>query len=226
MRIAVTLLFAATLIVVGLLVRPQPATAPVTPAQPHASLPIYERVCTQCHGAAGEGNSELRSPSIAGQPEWYLEKQLEKFRLGHRGSDPRDITGQQMRAIALTLTDGEADEATRTISRFESLPTKATMEADPGRGRQIYEEQCIDCHRYNGSGEKVFGSSPLTGFQDWYLAAQIDKFRLGIRGYHPEDEKGSQMRHLLSYLDEGDAEDLAAYIAHLARRYPPDTQRR
>ncbi|MFT5110472.1 MAG: cytochrome c553 [Pseudoalteromonas tetraodonis] len=85
----------------------------------------------------------------------------------------------------------------------------------------IFEEQCMECHRYNGSGEKVFGSSPLTAFQDWYLAAQLEKFRLGVRGYHGEDEKGQQMRHLASYLSEGEVRDVSAYIATLAKRYPP-----
>ena len=196
-----------------------------SPPPPMTSTPsVYQRICQQCHGAAGEGNASLRTPSIAGQPAWYLNEQLNKFRGGHRGTEPRDPLGQQMRAIAISLSGSELAEATATIASFPSQPTRATIEGNLAHGRQLYEEQCIECHRYNGAGEKVFGSSPLTGFQDWYLAAQIDKFRLGIRGYHPEDEKGAQMRHLLSYLGEGDAEDLAAYIAHLAERYPPKSR--
>ncbi len=224
-RPAVTIaLIVAAIVLAGLFGKHQKKPAP--PAPQGSALPVYQRVCQQCHGAAGEGNASLKTPSIAGQPAWYLNEQLRKFRLGHRGTEPRDTFGQQMRAIARSLSEAELGDATKTIASFPSHPTQATIEGDLDGGQQIYEEQCIDCHRYNGSGEKVFGSSPLTGFQDWYLPSQIDKFRLGIRGYHPEDEKGSQMRHLLSYLDEGDAEDLAAYIAHLAKRYPPNTQRR
>ena len=108
---------------------------------------------------------------------------------------------------------------------FPQHPTQPTFEGDLARGKIIYDEQCIDCHRYNGSGERVFGSSPLTTFQDWYLAEQLEKFRQGIRGYHPEDEKGQQMRHLISYLAESDCRDVAAYIASLAKRYPPSKRR-
>ena len=216
------------------------ATAPVlllfaacgTPTgDDHETEPIsekgaYQRICQQCHGENGEGNLELRSPSIAGQPAWYLQRQIEKFRSGQRGADPRDTFGQQMRAIALTLEDADIAEAIETVTSFRAFPTESTLTADSEHGRQIYQEQCIDCHRYNGSGELVFGSSPLTAFQDWYLADQLDKFRTGIRGYHADDEKGSQMRHLASYLAESDTRDVTAYIATLAKRYPPEDQRR
>lgn len=53
----------------------------------------------------------------------------------------------------------------------------------------------------------------------------MEKFRHGIRGYHPADEKGLQMRHLMSYLSEADALDVSAYIATLAQRYPPKRRR-
>ena len=168
----------------------------------------------------------MKTPSIAGQPAWYLVEQLRKFKLGQRGTEPRDIPGQQMRAIALSLSDSALEEATLSVAALPQLPTEATFNADLVNGRQIYEEQCIDCHRYNGSGERVFGSSPLTSFQDWYIAAQLENFRQGIRGYHPDDEKGAQMRHLTSYLSEKEVRDVSAYIATLAKRYPPKNTRK
>lgn len=219
--VLITLIVAA-IVLAGLFGKHQKKHSPPPPKT--SALSVYQQICQQCHGAAGEGNASLKTPSIAGQPAWYLNEQLNKFRRGHRGTDPRDLTGQQMRAIVLTLSEADIGEATQTVAAFPPQPTQATFTADAARGHQLYEEQCIECHRYNASGEKVFGSSPLTGFQDWYLTAQIDKFRLGIRGYHPEDEKGAQMRHLLSYLEDGDAEDLAAFIAKLAERYPPKSR--
>ena len=43
-------------------------------------------LCTACHGAQGQGNPELKAPSIAGLPDWYVKNQLEKFRAGTRGA--------------------------------------------------------------------------------------------------------------------------------------------
>ena len=40
------------------------------------------------HGAAGEGNEAMGSPQLAGQNDWYLERQLNHFRTGARGAAP------------------------------------------------------------------------------------------------------------------------------------------
>lgn len=64
--------------------------------------------CTACHGADGKGNEALKAPPIAGQYDWYLVSQLKKFRAGIRGTNPNDITGAQMRPMALTLADEQA----------------------------------------------------------------------------------------------------------------------
>jgi cytochrome c553 len=64
--------------------------------------------CSGCHGARAEGNSTLQAPALASRSDWYLVKQLENYRLGLRGADPRDIHGGQMRAVALTLPDERA----------------------------------------------------------------------------------------------------------------------
>jgi cytochrome c553 len=64
--------------------------------------------CSACHGARAEGNDALGAPALAAQSDWYLVKQIQNYRLGLRGSDPRDGYGAQMRAIALTLPDEQA----------------------------------------------------------------------------------------------------------------------
>lgn len=68
----------------------------------------YFATCVACHGADGKGNADLGAPRIAGQADWYLLKQLQKYRAGARGADPRDVAGQQMAAIAKTLADEQA----------------------------------------------------------------------------------------------------------------------
>ena len=68
----------------------------------------YYQICVTCHGQRAEGNSALRSPKLAGQHDWYLIRQLQNFKSGVRGSDPKDIYGQQMRPMAQTLVDDQA----------------------------------------------------------------------------------------------------------------------
>ena len=66
------------------------------------------RPCAACHGARGEGNPQLNAPSVGTTNDWYLLSQLEKFKSGDRGTDPKDTTGALMRPMAATLIDEQA----------------------------------------------------------------------------------------------------------------------
>jgi cytochrome c oxidase subunit 2 len=68
---------------------------------------LYES-CAGCHGARGEGKASLQAPALAGQTDWYLVTQLERFRSGQRGFSPEDEQGTQMRAAAAVLPDDAA----------------------------------------------------------------------------------------------------------------------
>ena len=64
---------------------PAPSALPTLP--PPGTPVTFANLCAACHGVCGEGNLALRTPSIAGLPEWYVRQELEKFRSGQRGSD-------------------------------------------------------------------------------------------------------------------------------------------
>ena len=66
------------------------------------------KACGSCHGAKGEGNPTLQAPALAARSDWYLVTQLNNYKQGLRGADPRDTYGAQMRAIAATLPDDKA----------------------------------------------------------------------------------------------------------------------
>jgi cytochrome c553 len=60
---------------------------------------LYD-TCAPCHGENGAGDQNLRAPSIAGLPQWYVEAQLNKFSKAHRGQHPDDLEGARMRPTA------------------------------------------------------------------------------------------------------------------------------
>jgi cytochrome c553 len=68
---------------------------------------LYQ-TCATCHGANAEGNESLGAPRLTLRNDWYLLAQLKLFKSGHRGADPQDSYGAQMRATVAAL-DGEAD---------------------------------------------------------------------------------------------------------------------
>lgn len=170
-------------------------------------------VCAACHGAAGEGNQTLNAPRLAGVQGWYLERQLRNFKHGLRGTDAGDALGMQMAPMAATLVD---DDAIRNVVAYiASLPEVApspTITGDIERGRDIFIT-CSSCHGLDGQGIWSQNAPRLSGGNDWYLVRQLENYRQGIRGSHPQDLYGKQMALMVVMLrDEQAIRDLAAYI--------------
>ena len=61
--------------------------------------------CVACHGPSGKGNAITKAPPLAGLQDWYLLTQLENFKSGVRGADPKDETGTQMKPFADALDE-------------------------------------------------------------------------------------------------------------------------
>jgi cytochrome c oxidase subunit 2 len=175
------------------------------------------QLCSQCHGAAGEGHREYNAPSIAGLPEWYVEAQLTKFRTGVRGTHPSDVTGMMMRPMTRSFHN-QAD--LKAVAAYvASLPRPVTHPAltggDAANGKALYAV-CAACHQPDGSGQQLVKAPPLKQASDWYLLAQLEKFRAGVRGGTPRDVEGSTMRPMAASLASDQAvKDVVAYIATL-----------
>lgn len=170
-------------------------------------------VCSACHGAQGEGNLQLNAPKIAGLDPWYLRRQIANYQNGMRGSDPRDIYGQQMAPMAATLANDTILE--NVIAYIDTLPDtrpEPTVVGDVDRGRNSYET-CAACHGRRGEGRWNTNAPRLAGRSDWYLVRQLELFKDGVRGSHPEDIYGDQMYMLANSLKREEAiNDVVAYI--------------
>ena len=86
----------------------EPMAHPATVTGDVAAGEALYATCAACHGAAGEGNRELNSPKLTGKQDWYLLNHLKLFHDGVRGSDPRDVTGAQMAAMAKVVPNEQA----------------------------------------------------------------------------------------------------------------------
>ncbi|HEX7236454.1 MAG TPA: c-type cytochrome [Gammaproteobacteria bacterium] len=80
-------------------------------------------VCVACHGADGKGSAPLNTPSLVEQNGDYLVRQLENFRNGVRGTDSRDIFGQQMRPIVMSMLASRQD-AVDVVSYIGTLRSR------------------------------------------------------------------------------------------------------
>jgi cytochrome c oxidase subunit II len=170
-------------------------------------------VCTACHGAQGEGNQTLNAPKLAGQESWYLRRQIQNFRHGLRGGSASDATGQQMSAMAATLADDAAiDNVLAYIATLPDTPAPHTVQGDTANGARLYGT-CSGCHGRQGQGIWSVSAPRQAGMSDWYMVAQLQKFRHDLRGADRRDGFGEQMASMAKVLvGEETLNDVVAYI--------------
>ena len=181
---------------------------------------LFQNVCAQCHGPKGEGKEDVRAPSIANLPQWYVTTQVTNFHDGKRGSDRKvDPQGALMASIAKALNPEQIKAVAVHVEKLPLvIPAKRVIDgADVAAGQMLFYERCMECHRYNASGEMAFGSPPLVGRQDWYLLAQLMKFKNLHRGAAKGDEKGAKMVQMATLFieDEAAMKNVVSYILTL-----------
>jgi cytochrome c oxidase subunit 2 len=92
-------------------------------------------------------------------------------------------------------------------------PAQETVTGDVANGRKLFEPTCGVCHSANGQGIWAVNAPKLAGMSDWYLVRQLQNFKTGVRGTHPEDEYGFQMTSMVQALGDDQAiNDVVAYI--------------
>jgi len=108
------------------------------------------------------------------------------------------------------------------LSAGLSLPALAQ---DAERGRELFD-LCASCHGAAGRGNQLYLAPVIAGLPQWYVEAQLTKFRDGVRGRHFDDVAGMRMRPMAMSLrsEHGDdLRDVAAYVASLPAWKPATT---
>ena len=84
-------------------------------------------------------------------------------------------------------------------------------------GRKIFA-LCAQCHGGDAGGNSLFLAPAIAGLKLWYIERQLEFFRSGVRGLHPEDVAGMRMAPMARTLRKD--EDLAAVAAYVASLPP------
>ena len=174
------------------------------------------QTCIACHGENGGGNQQFNAPASAGQSAWYVSQQLKNFREGIRGSHADDVYGAQMRPSAMILEDDQAiEDIAAYIETLYAPNPPQTIDGDVEAGKQAYT-LCAACHGAAAEGNKLLNAPRLSKQHDWYFVRQMKNFQAGIRGAHPKDAYGAQMRAMAHMLaTDEQINDVAAYLATL-----------
>ncbi len=175
--------------------------------------------CASCHGVDGAGQEKVAAPAIAALPAWYVEAQLYKFRTGIRGAHPDDIEGLRMRPMSRQMMDeGEIKSVAAYVASMPAKKSAPTVTGgDAAAGAASYAT-CLACHGPDGKGNEALKAPPIAGQHDWYLVAQLNKFKKGIRGANPKDVTGGQMRPMsMTLADDQAIKNVVAHISTLAK---------
>lgn len=167
-------------------------------------------MCMACHGP--DGNSVVPTyPTIAGQHESYIVKQLHEFKNGKRKNP-----------IMAPMAAGLNDDDMANLAAYYSSQTHKVGQAAADKvelGQSIYRAgnaesgvaACAGCHGPTGSGNPQAGFPSLSGQHADYVVAQLKSFRAGERNNDP----GNMMRGVAARMSDAEIAAVAQYVQGL-----------
>jgi cytochrome c553 len=165
--------------------------------------------CAQCHAYNGASDGSGAFPRIAGQPAYYLAKQLRDYASGVR-------TNAVMSPIAKALSSADAADVAAYYAGVDApfLPLKNAKPMLVKRGEQLAKvgdaakdlQSCNNCHGPGGVGEPP--AIPYLGGQyARYTAFQLTMWKRGFRNSSPDS-----MADIAKRLDDRQIAAVAAYF--------------
>jgi cytochrome c553 len=161
-------------------------------------------LCVGCHGEGGISQTE-NIPSLAGQPDQFVQWQLVFFRSGTRKSE-------QMQPIVEQISN----EDIRDLGAyFASLtpPNPAAADDNPDLSKKGAEaaagRRCASCHTDTYAGTKAVAR--LAGQREDYLIKALHDYKTGLRS----GGGVAAMAEVAYPLSEEEITALAHYLAHL-----------
>jgi len=203
-------------ILIGLL--PVFASAVNAEGNADAGKALYN-TCAACHGADGAGAAAMKAaPRLTQLESVYLVAQLQKFKAGIRGGAGDSKVATQMAAMTVSMVDEQAMlDVAAYIATLDGGVSAVTVEGDLAAGEAHFKQFCGACHGAAAEGNMAMNAPRLAGSDDWYLVGQLQSFREGTRGSHPDDATGMQMRAMAGILPDAAAiTDVSAYIRSIA----------
>lgn len=160
------------------------------------------QLCVGCHGENGISQTE-NIPSLAGQPDQFIQWQLVFFRSGARKNE-------QMQPIVEQIDN---DDIRNLGAYFSSLtPPAAPPDDNPGlseKGAQAAKgRRCASCHTDTFAGTKAVAR--IAGQREEYLLKALHDYKSGLRigggmavmadvAYPLSDEEITALAHYLAH---------------------------
>jgi cytochrome c553 len=174
----------------------------------HAADPaaIKEKAapCSGCHGENGISQTE-NIPSLAGQPDQFIQWQLVFFRSGARKNElmqpiVEQITNEDIRNLGAYFAALPPPKA----SKPDDNPDLSQKGAQAAVGRR-----CNSCHTDTFAGTKAVAR--IAGQREEYLVKALHDYKSGVRS----GGAGAAMTDVAYPLSDEEITALSHYLAHL-----------
>ncbi len=161
-------------------------------------------LCVECHGEGGISQTE-NTPSLAGQPDQFIQWQLVFFRSGTRKSEVMQPIADQLNNDDIrNLGAYFASLAPPRASKPDDNPDLSRKGAEAAAGRR-----CASCHTDSYAGTKAVAR--VAGQREDYLLKALRDYKSGVRS----GGGMAAMAEVAYPLSEEEITALAHYLAHL-----------
>ena len=176
---------------------------PLARAADDDAVKAKAEACAGCHGEKGISTTE-NIPSLAGQPDQFIQWQLVFFRAGTRKNE-------QMQPIAEQIENADVRSLGAYFSQL--TPAKAPADDDPDLSKKGAQaavgRRCASCHGDSFAGIKAVAR--LAGQREEYLLKALHDYKNGTRS----GGGMAAMAEVAFPLSEEEITALAHYLAHL-----------
>ncbi len=167
--------------------------------------------CAACHGMDGNSVNPIW-PSLAGQHEAYLDRQIKLFRDGKREN-------ALMAPMVAPLSDQDVADLAAYFSS-QKLKLKAADPSSVELGRIIYQAgdkernipACMSCHGPTGQGNPLSGYPVLANQHAAYTVIQLKAYQEGKSMADKDDVNGQIMADVARYMTAEEIEAVASYV--------------
>ena len=174
---------------------------------PEKGAKLFAKYCVACHGEDGSGNSARAVPSLAGQRQAYLIKQLADFAQHERESAAMHAVVSQ---AVLREPQAWADIAAY-LNGQQPAPSPETGNGENLElGEAIFGEQCASCHEEDGRGDDDGFVPSLRNQHYSYIVRQVEN----LAAWHRRNVDDDLVRFLASF-EEDERMAVADYLSRL-----------
>jgi cytochrome c553 len=160
-------------------------------------------MCTACHGEGGVSQTE-NIPSLAAQPDQFIQWQLVFFRGGARKNEQMQPIAEQVSNEDIRLLGAYFASLTPPKPPQDDNPDLSKKGAQAAAGRR-----CASCHTDSYAGTKAVAR--IAGQREEYLVKALHDYKSGVRS----GGAGSAMTDVAYPLSDEEITALAHYLAHL-----------